>query len=59
MAKEQPISLYLIPISEWNTGKWNILKDRDYEGLKSEPEWGIDINQNNKYELNHFQFRNL
>ena len=53
---EQPISLYLIPISEWNTGKWNILKDRDYEGLKSEPEWGIDINQNNKYELNHFQF---
>ena len=53
---EQPISLYLIPTSEWNTGKWNILKDRDYEGLKSEPEWGIDINQSNKYELNNFQF---
>lgn len=53
---EQPISLYLIPTTEWYTGKWNILKDRDYEGLKSEPEWGIDINQNNKYELNNFQF---
>lgn len=53
---EQPISLYLIPTSEWNTGKWNILKDKDYEGLKSEPEWGIDINQSNKYELNNFQF---
>lgn len=33
-----------------------MLKDRDYEGLKSEPEWGIDINQSNKYELNNFQF---
>lgn len=53
---EQPVSLYLIPTSEWNTGKWNILKDRDYEGLKSEPEWGIDINQSNKYELNNFRF---
>ena len=53
---EQPISLYLIPTAEWNTGKWNILKDRDYEGLKSEPEWGIDINQSNKYELNNFRF---
>lgn len=53
---EQPVSLYLIPTSEWTSGKWNMLKDRDYEGLKSEPEWGIDINQSNKYELNNFRF---
>jgi hypothetical protein len=41
-------------MSEWRNPDITILKDRDYEGLKSKPEWGININQTNKHELNRF-----
>ena len=50
----KPSNLYFIPMSEWKNPDLTILKDRNYEGLKSKPEWGIDINQTNKHELNQF-----
>ncbi len=51
---DKPSNLYFIPMSEWKSPDLTILKDRNYEGLKSKPEWGIDINQTNKHELNQF-----
>lgn len=51
---EKPTNLYLIPTSEWASGKWSMLKNKKYEGLQSKPEWGIDINKSNKYELSNF-----
>lgn len=51
---DKPSNLYFIPMSEWENPDLTILKDRNYEGLKSKPEWGIDINQSNKHELNQF-----
>lgn len=51
---DKPSNLYFIPMSEWRNPDLTILKDRNYEGLKSKPEWGIDINQTNKHELNQF-----
>jgi len=51
---DKPSNLYFIPMSEWENSGLTILKDRNYEGLKSKPEWGIDINQTNKHELNQF-----
>ena len=56
---EQPINIYLIPTSEWTSGKWNMLKDRNYEDSQSEPEWGIDINKSNKHELNYFTINKI
>jgi hypothetical protein len=42
-----PIIL-LIPTSAWQTDlKSKILSNRDYEGLKSKPEWGITFNKKN------------
>jgi predicted restriction endonuclease len=53
-SNDKPSNLYFIPMSEWRNPDITILKDRDYEELKSKPEWGIDINQTNKHELNRF-----
>lgn len=51
---DKPSNLYFIPMSEWQNPDLTMLKDRDYEGLKSKPEWGIDINQTNRNELKKF-----
>lgn len=51
---DKPSNLYFIPMSEWKNPDLTILKNRNYAGLKSKPEWGIDINQINKHELNQF-----
>ncbi len=47
----EPANIYLIPLSEWKNPDNTILKDKDYNGLNSSPEWGINVNQNNRHEL--------
>jgi hypothetical protein len=50
--------LYLIPISAWLAPN-QLLVARDYEGLKSEPEWGINISQKNQSLLDTHRFERL
>ncbi|AOY75374.1 hypothetical protein [Clostridium formicaceticum] len=38
--------VFLIPAIEWKSPN-NLLKGKDYEGLKSKPEWGINLSQKN------------
>ena len=42
----QPPELYLIPSAVWKEGS-AIFVSRDYEGLKSKPEWGLNISKKN------------
>ena len=47
--------LYLIPATEWNSPN-ALLVDRDYEGLKSKPEYGLNISQRNLSWLERYRF---
>lgn len=38
--------MYLFPAYAWKTEN-NLFKNRDFEGLKSEPEWGLNIYKKN------------
>ena len=49
--------VYLIPAKAWENPD-ALLKDKDYEGQKSTPEWGLNISRKNlkllkKYEIEH------
>ncbi|PND57705.1 hypothetical protein CRM90_12080 [Mycobacterium sp. ENV421] len=46
-------SLYLIPATSWLTPV-SPLVDRDYEGKKSAPEYGLNLRANWKQELDHW-----
>ncbi len=52
--KECP-KLYLIPATAWNKPNL-LLKDKDYNGLKSAPEWGINLSNKNMCLLEPFTF---
>ena len=47
--------LYLIPSIAWQSPN-SLLVDRDYEGKKSNPEWGINISDKNEHLLNKYIF---
>lgn len=47
--------IYLIPASAWKQPN-EIFKDRNYDGLKSKPEWGINISEKNLPELESYRF---
>lgn len=51
----QPPTLYLIPSIRWQTPD-KIFSDRDYEGKKSEPEWGLSISPKNMVEIKKYDF---
>jgi hypothetical protein len=52
----QPPSLFLIPSLEWRTPT-ALLRDRNYgEGLKSAPEWGMNISKRNMALLEPYSF---
>lgn len=54
-AKGQLPDLYLLPSIEWT--KCNALfVSRDYEGLKSKPEWGLNISGRNRDILSKYEF---
>jgi hypothetical protein len=45
--------LFLVPATAWSTPV-SPLVDRDYEGRKSAPEYGLNVRANWKQELNHW-----
>lgn len=53
--QEREPELYLIPMTAWLVPN-QLLVSRDYEGLKSQPEWGINISRKNQALLNTFRF---
>ena len=54
----KPPKLYLIPLTEWKVGN-PILANRDYEGKKSKPEWGINLSRKNIELLNQYSFEKV
>lgn len=51
---EEP-RLFLIPATAWKDHS-DLLVSRDYEGLKSRPEWGINLSQKNLPLMEPFAF---
>jgi hypothetical protein len=47
--------LFLIPSNDWEQPN-NLLVSRDYEGLKSSPEWGLNLSHKNNELLNQYLF---
>jgi hypothetical protein len=50
--------LYLIPMTAWLAPS-PLLVSRDYPGLKSAPEWGINISRRNQLLLNAHRFEQV
>jgi len=56
LVDERPPNLFLIPSLEWRTPT-ALLRDRNYgEGLKSTPEWGMNISKRNLVLLEPYSF---
>ena len=55
MFSDKEPNLFLIPATRWRKPD-NIFVERNYSGLKSKPEWGINISQKNMQEINKFEF---
>jgi hypothetical protein len=55
LKEDQPPDLYLIRATDWLSPN-ALLVDRDYVGLKSKPEWGVQISRASKTLLTHYQF---
>jgi hypothetical protein len=55
LSEGQPPDLYLIPAAAW-TASNTALVSRDYEGLKSKPEWGINLSKRNMPGLAAYRF---
>jgi hypothetical protein len=51
---EAPV-LYLIPSTAWRT-PGPVFVERNYEGLKSKPEWGLNFSQRNMAVLEPYRF---
>jgi hypothetical protein len=51
----QEPQLYLIPATAWREPN-ALLVDREYEGLKSAPEWGLNLSEKNAPLLAGFVF---
>ena len=50
--------LYLIPSTAWATSS-PLFANRDYEGRKSKPEWGLNLSRRNQELLNEFAFEKV
>ena len=55
LKEDQPPELYLIPATAWQTPK-ALLVGHDYEGLKSPPEWGLQLSARNLPLLGPYRF---
>lgn len=53
--QDEPPRLYLIPATTWLNPN-EVFVDRNYEGRKSEPEWGINLSPKNMKALEPFVF---
>lgn len=47
--------VYLLPATAWKSPN-ELLCDKDYEGLKSKPEYGLNLSRKNIYLLESFRF---
>jgi len=47
LEENQPPDLYVIPATAWRFPN-ALLVSRDYEGLKSKPEWGVQLSGRNR-----------
>lgn len=56
--KGNPPKLFLIPLPEW-LGASPILANRDYDGKKSKPEWGINLSKKNIDLLKTYSFEEV
>jgi hypothetical protein len=52
---DQAPRLFLIPASVWLAPN-EVFVDRNYEGLKSKPEWGINVSRKNMPALEEFAY---
>jgi hypothetical protein len=50
--------LFLIPSTAWRSPN-ALLVDRDYEGKKSTPEWGLNLSRRNLHLLDAFAFERV
>jgi hypothetical protein len=55
LQEDKPPDLYLIPATAWQSPN-ALLVGRDYDGLKSKPEWGVQLSACNRPLLNPYQF---
>ena len=53
--QDEAPQLYLIPSTVWLTPD-SIFVERNYEGLKSKPEWGLNISKKNMPQLEQYKF---
>jgi hypothetical protein len=51
----QAPKLFLVPSMVWQT-PGSVFVDRNYEGLKSKPEWGLNISRKNMSTLEEYAF---
>ncbi len=51
-------NLYLIPATRWQQPD-GLFVDRDYEGLKSKPEWGLNLSRRNLGSLEKYEFEHI
>jgi hypothetical protein len=55
LEEDQPPDLYLISATEW-LSPTTLLVSRDYEGLKSKPEWGVQLSGRTRPLLAPYRF---
>ena len=58
LVEGHPPELYLIPSFVWKK-ETPIFKSREYEGLKSKPEWGLNISKKNMPLLEPYRFEKM
>ena len=58
LIEDLPPDLYLIPSMTWATPN-AVFRENNYEGLKSSPEWGINISKKNLPSLAPFAFHKV
>lgn len=54
----QAPQLFLIPSTVWNAPD-SVFVDRNYDGLKSAPEWGLNLSQKNMSALEPYRFERM
>ena len=52
---KEPPTLYLIPSTVWLSPD-SVFVERNYDGLKSKPEWGLNISKKNMSVLEYYTF---
>lgn len=55
LENDQDPELFLIPSQCWRT-ETKLFRDRNYEGKKSEPEWGLNVSERNMEALRKYSF---